>query len=59
MNAQVSSGGDLGFTSGTYEESYKGADGKRIKNTGKYVTIWARDKGGDWKAIRDIWNADK
>jgi ketosteroid isomerase-like protein len=59
VNAQVSSGADLGFTSGTYEESYKGTDGKMVKNTGKYVTIWAKDKNGDWKAIRDIWNADK
>lgn len=59
VNAAVSKDEDLGFTSGTYEESYKGADGKMVANTGKYVTVWAKDKDGNWKAIHDIWNADK
>jgi ketosteroid isomerase-like protein len=59
VNTRVSSSGDLGFTGGTYEESYKGTDGKTVKNTGKYLTIWAKDKNGDWKVIHDIWNADK
>jgi ketosteroid isomerase-like protein len=59
VTAQVSKSGELGFAGGTYEESYKGADGKMVKNTGKYVEVWAKDQDGNWKAIHDIWNPDK
>jgi len=51
--------GDLGFTSGTYEDSYKGADGKPVAETGKYVCVWKKQKDGRWKAAHDIWNGDK
>ena len=55
----VSKGGDIGYTTGTYEESYAGAKGKpRVVNKGKYVCIWAVQPDGSWKAIHDIWNAD-
>ena len=56
-NAEVS--GDLGYTAGTYEDSYKGADGKVVTETGKYTCVWKKQKDGSWKAIHDIWNADK
>jgi ketosteroid isomerase-like protein len=51
--------GDLGFTSGAYEDSYKGADGKLVTEAGKYVCVWKKQKDGSWKAVHDIWNADK
>jgi len=50
--------GDLGFTSGTYEDSYKGADGKMVQEKGKYLCVWKKQKDGSWKAIHDMWNAD-
>ena len=56
--AEASKDGDLGFTVGTYEESYRGSDGKMVKNTGKYVCIWKKDSDGKWKACHDIWNQD-
>ena len=55
-HAQVD--GDLGFTSGTYEDSYKGADGKTVKEAGKYLCVWKKQKDGSWKAIHDMWNGD-
>ena len=55
-HAEVS--GELGYTTGTYEDSFKGPDGKLVTEKGKYVCIWKKDKGGSWKAIHDIWNAD-
>lgn len=58
VNARVSKSGELGFTSGTYEASYKGADGKMAKEVGKYLCVWAKDREGNWKAIHDIWNPD-
>jgi ketosteroid isomerase-like protein len=57
-HADVAKSGDLGFTAGTYEDSFKGADGKPVHEKGKYVCIWAKQADGSWKAIHDIWNTD-
>jgi ketosteroid isomerase-like protein len=57
-HAGGSKGGDLGFTTGTYEDSFMGPDGKRVVEKGKYVCIWARQADGTWKAIHDTWNTD-
>jgi ketosteroid isomerase-like protein len=58
-HAEVAASGDLGFTSGTYEDSFKGPDGKTVKEAGKYVCVWKKQKDGAWKAAHDIWNSDK
>ena len=58
VHAGVSTSGDLGFTAGTYENSFKGPDGKLVKEKGKYVCTWRKEKDGTWKAIHDIWNSD-
>lgn len=54
----VSQSGDLGFTVGTYEDSFRGPDGTLVTEKGKYVCIWAKQPDGTWKAIHDIWNTD-
>ncbi len=59
LHAGVSKSGDLGFTTGTYEDSYnKGPDGKLVQEKGKYVCVWKKQKDGSWKAIHDTWNSD-
>ena len=58
VTAGVSKSGDLGFTAGTYEASFKGPDGKMAAEKGKYVCTWTKDKDGKWKALHDIWNTD-
>jgi uncharacterized protein (TIGR02246 family) len=50
--------GDLGFTAGTYEDSYQGADGKSVASKGKYLCVWKKQADGSWKAVHDMWNAD-
>jgi ketosteroid isomerase-like protein/quercetin dioxygenase-like cupin family protein len=51
--ADVSTAGDLGYTTGTYEMKVTGSSEK-----GKYVTTWKKQPGGEWKVIEDIFNAD-
>ena len=50
--------GDLGYTAGTYKDSYRDSTGALVSETGKYVCVWQKQADGSWKAIHDIWNAD-
>lgn len=58
VHAEVAASGDLGFTAGTYEDSFKGPDGTMVHETGKYLCTWKRQRDGSWKAIHDMWNTD-
>jgi len=55
--ALASKSGDMGYTSGTYQMSMTGPDGKQISEKGKYVVVWRKD-AGKWKVIADIFNSD-
>lgn len=58
LHAEVSKSGELGYTSGTYEASYKGPDGKTVAEKGKYLCTWKLQGDGTWKAVHDMWNTD-
>lgn len=55
--ADVGSGGDLGYTRGTYEMSMEGPDGP-MTTEGKYITVWKKQPDGTWKVTADMFNAD-
>lgn len=57
-HAEAARSGDLGFTAGTYEASYKGPDGKVVSEKGKYLCTWKKQADGSWKATHDMWNTD-
>jgi ketosteroid isomerase-like protein len=48
----------MGFTSGTYEATWTGPDGKPVTETGKYLCTWQKQPDGSWKAVHDMWNSD-
>lgn len=54
----MSKSGDLGFTAGSYEDTFNGPAGTRVTEKDKYVCTWAKQPDGTWKAIHDIWNTD-
>jgi len=56
--AEVSRGGDLGYTMGTYELKLTGPKGKPVTDHGKYVTLWKKQADGGWKVAADIFNSD-
>lgn len=56
--ADVARSGDLGYTSGAYEMTFKDATGKPLSDKGKYVTVWKKQKDGTWKVLLDIFNTD-
>ena len=47
--AEVSAGGDLGFTTGPFE--YKGPDRDM---SGHYVSVWRKGSNGAWQVILDL-----
>ena len=51
--AEVSASGDLGYTAGTYDMTMNG-----MMEKGKYITVWKKQPGGEWKVKEDIFNAD-
>jgi ketosteroid isomerase-like protein len=57
-HAGVAKSGDMGFTSGTYEATWTGPDGKPVTETGKYLCTWQKQPDGSWKAVHDMWNSD-
>ena len=50
--------GDLGYSRGAYEMTFKGPDGKQMSDKGKYVTVWKKQADGSWKVVNDIFNSD-
>jgi len=56
--ATVSGAGDLGYTTGTYRMTINDPTGTPIPERGKYVAVWKKQPGGQWKVAEDIFNAD-
>jgi uncharacterized protein (TIGR02246 family) len=56
--ADVARSGELGYTSGTYELSFKDASGKAIADRGKYLMVWKKRADGTWSVLFDISNSD-
>jgi uncharacterized protein (TIGR02246 family) len=52
-NTNVGVSGNMGWESGTYKATVKGA----VVETGKFLSV-SRKKNGKWLYIRDTWNAD-
>jgi ketosteroid isomerase-like protein len=56
--AGVALSGELGYTSGTYEVSFRDPSGEMISDTGKYLTMWKKQADGSWKVLLDMYNSD-
>ena len=55
---EVAKRADLAYDAGTFEENLNGSDGTPMTVRGKYVVVWKK-QSGQWKAVADIFNADK
>jgi len=54
----VARSGELGYSVGVYEMSFKDPAGKQVTDRGKYVTVWKKQSDGSWKVVNDIFNSD-
>jgi len=58
VKADVGGSGDLGYTAGTYRIMRNDAEGRAVAENGKYVTVWKKDSGGNWKVVEFTFNPD-
>lgn len=57
--AEVAASGELGYLYGTYSLALQGPKGgPPVSDTGKFVEIWKKQAGGEWKCIVDTYNSD-
>jgi ketosteroid isomerase-like protein len=54
--ADISDSYDLGYTYGTYTIEMDSPEGSLVTKEGTYVTIWKKDKDGNWKFVLDTGN---
>ncbi len=51
--AMMGPSGDMGYTWGHFEGHSKDANGNPVTVTGRYMTVWRREKDGTWKVVLD------
>ncbi|SHI84150.1 YybH family protein [Lutispora thermophila] len=56
IDAKVSEDGSLGYTYGKYVRRYLDDKGDEVLATGKYTTVWQKQRDGSWKIVLDIGN---
>jgi len=56
---EVAEAGDLGFASGTYEETVNDEEGNPVSVQGKWVAVYKKQADGTWKCVTDIWNKNQ
>lgn len=56
VKADAAASGDLGYTIGTAEFRFPDKDGKLVTRPGKYLTVWKKQPGGQWKVVADLGN---
>lgn len=56
ISADVGMSGDLGYTYGIFTIEMDSPEGIAVTKEGTYVTIWKRDKNGNWKFVLDTGN---
>lgn len=58
ISLDISSSGDLAYTTGSYLSVMEGEDGSTVREPGKWVTVWKRRNGGPWQIVIDTYNTD-
>src|SRR4029077_19026428 len=59
LKADVAASGAVGYTAGNWQiPVLDKRTNKRVLVTGKYLTVWKKQKDGSWKVVADIGNQD-
>lgn len=52
-DAVMGPSGDMGYTWGHYEGRGKDVNGNPVETSGRYMTVWRKEKDGSWKVTLD------
>lgn len=52
-DAVMGPSGDMGYTWGHYEGKGKDVNGNPVETSGRYMTVWRKEKDGSWKVTLD------
>jgi ketosteroid isomerase-like protein len=52
-DAMMGPSGDMGYTWGHFEGHSKDASGNPVTTSGRYMTVWRKEPGGNWKVVLD------
>jgi ketosteroid isomerase-like protein len=58
VKAEMLMPGILGYTVGRWERLRKNKEGKLMKSTGSYTSIWKKQPDSSWKIVLDTGNPD-
>jgi ketosteroid isomerase-like protein len=58
VKIEVADSGDLAYSLGTWQLKGKDPKGNDVTQTGKYLTVWKKQKNGSWKVVADTGNVD-
>src|SRR5947209_19917709 len=58
LKIDVSKSGDLAYSLGNWQLKGKNAKGEEVTQTGKYITVWKKQKDGSWKVVADTGTVD-
>ncbi len=54
----VARSGDLGYSTGAYQVTIQGPQGKLSEDHGKFLEVWKKQADGKWKVVADVYNSD-
>jgi uncharacterized protein (TIGR02246 family) len=55
---KVSRTGDFAYTCGTNKVTLVDPNGRKMKDSGKYLTVYRKQSDGTWKVVADMGNSD-
>jgi len=58
VKIEVADSGDLAYSLGTWQLKGKDQKDNDVTQTGKYLTVWKKEKDGSWKVVADTGNVD-
>lgn len=58
INGEMFASGKMGYTTGKFVMRFKDDDGRMKESTGRYITVWRKQKDGSWKIVTDTGSSD-
>jgi len=58
VKIDVAQSGDLAYSVGNWQLKGKDPSGNEVTRTGKYITVWRKQKDGSWKVVADTGTID-